>query len=236
MDFFGLYDQRPEEAIIWGGSRDFPQGLMARLPATGFNALDGAPDLFTKGTLGKFNPSGIDLENPWIEPTGTASIVKITPTIVYQASSEWALMRATARPSALDTPEGLAFAALMPTDDGYLMQAFLFSADFGRAVGEGISGASPVYQAGILADLQSPEGPVTLLALSYDRCDEAEQALQVPWPQGGTGLMRTTAQTEDRCLALWRATDGENAAENTSIFTAMESMIMRAFAPVALSQ
>lgn len=236
VEFFGLYGQRPEEAVIWGGPRGFPQEVAARLPEIGFKTLDEAQDLFANGDLGVFNPASIDPENPWVGPTGTASIVKVAPTIVYQASSAKALTRATAQPSALDTPDGQAFVGIMPTEGSYLMQAFLFSADFGRAVGEGISGSSVVYRAGVLADLQSPDGPVTLLALSYDSCGEAEKALQVPWPQEPTGLRRTTAQSGETCLALWQATGGEGVAENTSFLTAMEGMNTRAFAPVALSQ
>lgn len=90
VEFFALYGQRPEEAVIWGGSRDFPQGLAARLQATGFNAFDGAQDLFTNGALGVFNPSGIDPENPWVGPTGTASIVKITPTAYFNSDGNHA--------------------------------------------------------------------------------------------------------------------------------------------------
>lgn len=236
VEFFGLYGQRPEEGVIWGGPRDFPRRLATRLPASGFRARDTAQDLFTNGPLGQFNPAGIDRENPWIGPTGTASIVQITPTHVYQASSEQALTRMSAQPSALDTPEGQAFAALMPAGDSYLMQALLFSADFGRAVGEGGSDETPVYEAGILADLQSPQGPITLLALSYKTCDEAERALQVPWPRGATGQRRVIIETKDRCLALWRVTGGEDRAENTAFTIAWEGMQMRAFAPIALPQ
>lgn len=236
VDFLAVYGERPEQAVLWGGAQDFPKNLEQKLPDLGFSTLSNNQDLFANGELGAFNPAGMDATSPWMGPMGAASIVKIAPTIVYQASSEAALTRATAQPAAFDTAEGQAFTALQPAGDTYLMQSFIFSADFGRAVGEGISGASPVYQAGLLADLQSPQGPVTLLALSYESCAEAEDALQTPWPQNVSGVQGVTAEIEARCLALWRAPGGENAEVNTSFLQAWEAMQMRAFAPVALPQ
>lgn len=233
LNFVTGYGARPDQAVIWGGERNLPGDIEARLPILGFAPVAGQHDTFVNGPLGEMNLGAMDPGNPWVGPMGEASLVRVTPFAVYQASSTAALNAATLTPSAYDTAAGLALSQLFAIGGGYVAQVLLFSPAFGQTVG---AGHVPAYLGGALADLQTEQGPVTLLALAYADCDLAQQALSAPWPAAfGDGLQSVIAQTEPACLAVSRIGQPDGAmARNTAFEAAYGAILMRDFAPIAV--
>ncbi|ARO13859.1 hypothetical protein BVG79_00507 [Ketogulonicigenium robustum] len=234
VNFFVSLGARPNQAVIWGGEQGMPGAIAASLPAVGFAPI--ADDVSANGPVGEMNFGAVDAQNPWVGPMGEASLVAVTPTVVYQASSQAALDAVMATPSAYDTPTGQALSKLFAAGGQYVVQGVFFSSAFGRSVAEGGGETVPAYAGGALVDMQGEQGPITLLALVYTDCTTAEAALAAPWPQEVEVPLQTVlAETEGLCIAVTRAgvTDGSQNA-NRVFDAAYRGMLSRSFAPVAV--
>lgn len=255
--------QPPQDVVIWGfADAEKAASAFAALPDLGFDPLDGQPEILANGEEGHVNLLDRDPASPWSGMLGQTSVVRLEGPAFLHGASQAAFAPLIGSPSIADSPTGQVLLAGLEAGPGGVVQALFFGPALGltsgidpalflgkspgearaaleEAMADPVPGVPP-YGGAALADLETPDGPVMLLALAYPDCTIAEAAARQAaelWPQSARGSVQGSAEPshveagEAGCAAVISVPGGAGNEQFTRAFTAM---MQRNLAPIRI--